>query len=398
MKHIVLLTILAWLSFLVPVSVGAQDYVSMSATPTDTYNQWTVDICLENVESNNYTALQADLRLPEGFHVVEESVLSTSRLTDHSVSYAKQSTDLIRIIAYSPTNAAVVGNSGAVISLTVEADATVPFGTHTFSLHNIYVSDRLAKVMNFLDAQCDVKIVDNEGQFSITFRVDGEVYTVMSLPAGATVMTPPDPNKEGHTFVGWNGLPETMPAKDISVEAMFSVNSYTITYMAGGRVFTTQKLKYGSKVVAPQRTPSKEGHTFVEWEGLPETMPAADTTVEAKFSVNSYTIYYYVDGELHSTQVVEYGATIVPPEVTPDEGRVWSGWSGLPEKMPAQDLHIYGVTEADAIHLLRTGEKVNVYSLQGILLMKNVSLRNASTQLPTGVYVINGQKIFIQTR
>ena len=179
---------------------------------------------------------------------------------------------------------------------------------------------------------------------TITYKVDGEVYHTESLPYGASITAPVSPSKDGYTFRGWIELPKTMPGNDITVIGVFIANNYQITYMLGDEVYYTDSVACGAQI--PTVTPSKEGYTFNGWEGLPETMPAYDLVINASFTVNSYTITYILDGRVYKTVTYNYGETIVPEESPKTTGYVFSGWLGLPETMPAEDLIIVGVFAA----------------------------------------------------
>ena len=120
-----------------------------------------------------------------------------------------------------------------------------------------------------------------ENSFTVTFKVDGEIYKSYTLEYG-TAIPVETPAKKGYTFSGWNELPATMPADDITVEGTFSVNTYVITYLVDGEVFATDSIAYGSEVVLIEE-PTKEGYTFSGWSEVPETMPAEDITVEGTF-------------------------------------------------------------------------------------------------------------------
>jgi uncharacterized repeat protein (TIGR02543 family) len=177
--------------------------------------------------------------------------------------------------------------------------------------------------------------------YTITYVVDGEVYKTESIAYGSEVSAIAAPVKEGHTFSGWSEVPETMPAKDVTVSGSFTVNSYTITYIVDGEVYKTESIAYGSKVEAIA-APVKEGYTFSGWSGVPSTMPAKDVTVNGSFTVNTYTITYMVDGELYKTESYTYGSAITAEESPVKEGHTFSGWSEVPETMPAHDITIEG--------------------------------------------------------
>ena len=67
-----------------------------------------------------------------------------------------------------------------------------------------------------------------------------------------------------------------MPAQDVMVKGYFTINSYTITYVLDGEVYTTETLEHGAEIVPPV-IPGLEDYTI--WEDVPETMPASDITI-----------------------------------------------------------------------------------------------------------------------
>lgn len=59
--------------------------------------------------------------------------------------------------------------------------------------------------------------------------------------------------------------------------------------------------------------------------------------LDKKFCVN-----YYIDGELYAVDSVKHCDTIILREEPIKEGYTFSGWSEVPETMPAHDVEIYG--------------------------------------------------------
>ena len=199
------------------------------------------------------------------------------------------------------------------------------------------------------------KDVTVEGSFSInsyklTYLVDGEEYQSSTLKYGDGITPIDKPTKEGYTFSGWSEIPATMPAKDVTIEGTFSINSYKLTYMVDGEEYQSTAIKYGD-AITPIDEPTKEGHTFSGWSEIPETMPAKDVTVEGTFSINSYKLTYLVDGEEYKTTEVEYGSPITPEQEPMMEGFIFSGWSEIPETMPAKDVIVEGTFTPDTTGL-----------------------------------------------
>ena len=77
-----------------------------------------------------------------------------------------------------------------------------------------------------------------------------------------------------------------MPATDVTLIATFTVNVYKLTYLLNGEVYAEDSVAYGA-VVVPREVEVEDTHTFSGWEGLPETMPAHDVTVTGTTTLTS---------------------------------------------------------------------------------------------------------------
>ena len=176
-----------------------------------------------------------------------------------------------------------------------------------------------------------------------TCVIDG-TSTSVEYDVGDEIVVPPNPVKTGHSFAGWSPkIPDVMPDRDVTVTAMFAANSYTISYMAMDETFETQTYEYSAEVNAPADAPEMEGHTFTGWSpALPETMPANDLTVNATFSANNYTVTYKVDGaQVGNVETYEYGKPVTiraPYTKTGHTVTPWSVTEGF--NMPARNIEI----------------------------------------------------------
>ncbi len=229
--------------------------------------------------------------------------------------------------------------------------------------------------------------------YTLTYKVDGEVYKTSTVVFGTATTPEPAPTKEGHTFSGWSEIPATMPAHDVEVTGSFSINSYTITYMVDGEVYKTVSVVYGTSVT-PEPAPTKEGYTFSGWSGIPKTMPAKDVVVTGSFTINNYTLTYKVDGKIYKTYSVEYGTALIPEAEPSKAGYTFSGWSEIPATMPARDVTVTG----SFIVKLATGivldkevllfnsvepQKLNVTLTPADLINKTVAWSSSNTQIAT---------------
>ncbi len=241
-----------------------------------------------------------------------------------------------------------------------------------------------------------------EGTFSINtykavFKVGDEVIATLDVVYGSPVVAPEAPAREGYTFAGWQDVPETMPAHDIEVLGSYTANIYKLTYLVDGETYKELEVAYGT-ALTPEASPEKEGYTFSGWSEVPATMPALDVTVTGTFSVNSYYLRLYLDGELYSEELVAYGTPIVLEDPELAEGIIFEGWQDVPETMPAHDVDIFGTThDVTAIQSVVADDGyVTVYTLSGRLLYQNESWSSVRRKLPRGSYIINGRKCMIR--
>lgn len=198
----------------------------------------------------------------------------------------------------------------------------------------------------------------------ITYIVDDEKYKSCIIKYGETIVAEEAPIKEGYTFSGWSDIPETMPAYDVIVTGKFIVNKYKLTYKVDGEEYKTLAVEYGTAIVAEEE-PTKEGYTFSGWSEIPETMPAKDVVITGTFTINSYTITYKIDGEVFKTESVEYGSPITTPEAPAREGYTFE-WMNIPETMPAYDITIDGsyTSGIDSVYTEEGGD-VKWYTIDG---------------------------------
>lgn len=127
----------------------------------------------------------------------------------------------------------------------------------------------------------------------------------------------------------WNCCKEIVPME------------HTLKYVVDGETYKSEILLCGEKT-APVTPPMKEGYTFSSWEGLPLTMPDEDVTVTATYVANKYSLTYKVEGQVYKTAPISYGATIIPEPAPEKKFYTFSGWSEIPETMPAHDVEITG--------------------------------------------------------
>lgn len=180
-------------------------------------------------------------------------------------------------------------------------------------------------------------------RYTITFDTAGGTAIDPITQDYGTKITPPErPTKIGCEFDGWDiNIPQTMPAKDITITARWRSISYTITFDTdGGSEIAPITLAYGSAVALTSK-PTKTGHTFAGWDGdIPSTMPAENITLKAKWTVNQYTITFDTDGGTAIESITQdYGTSVSVPADPEKAYHTFAGWDrDIPATMPAENL------------------------------------------------------------
>lgn len=189
------------------------------------------------------------------------------------------------------------GNSSAVLTGTVAADGSLV-------LKRYYARDT----------------------FALTF-VNGEQRDTDTKRWGAAIVVP-SLKKTGYTLSWDKEIPAAMPTEDSTFTAVWTVKQYTLTFDTdGGSEIAPITQDYGTAVTAPA-DPTRTGYTFSGWDkAIPETMPAENITITARWSVNRYTITFDADGGSAVSAITKnYGAAVSAPTAPTKTGYTFAGW------------------------------------------------------------------------
>ena len=182
-------------------------------------------------------------------------------------------------------------------------------------------------------------------QYTITFDTNGgSEIAPITQDYGTEITAPDNPTRKGYTFKGWDKeIPETMPAENMTVKAQWEINQYTITFDTnGGSEIAPITQDYGTEITAPDN-PTRKGYTFKGWDKeIPETMPAENMTVKARWEINQYTITFDTNGGSEIAPITQdYGIEITAPDNPTRKGYTFKGWDKeIPETMPAENITI----------------------------------------------------------
>ena len=147
-----------------------------------------------------------------------------------------------------------------------------------------------------------------------------------------------------------------------TVYVKWTINSYTVTFMDGKTVLKTEKVQHGSAATAPEE-PEKEGGTFKEWD-KPFDNVTSDLTINAVYDVDTFTVTFKDGEKVLETQTVEYEAAATAPDtarLSPPEGMHFAKWdkdfSKVTEDIEVSavyELNVYTVTFKNGETTLKT--------------------------------------------
>ena len=216
-----------------------------------------------------------------------------------------------------------------------------------------YYNDELITEINTSSAcKMDIEAKWTINSYTLTLNVDSEEGSVIgaSIYEYNSEVTINATANEGYVFDGWYINDEktaytqeatfTMPYNDLTLEARFRYDSYNVSVTknieTAGSVTGLGLHEYKSNVSLGVTT--NPGYTFDGWyiDGVRvETnptytfvMPNKNVAVEAKWTINSYTLTLNVDSEEGSVigaSIYEYNSEVTI-NATANEGYVFDGW------------------------------------------------------------------------
>jgi hypothetical protein len=150
-----------------------------------------------------------------------------------------------------------------------------------------------------------------------------------------------------------------------SCEVTVSPACYAITYLVDDEVFKTDSIARGASISVPE-APVKEGYIFSGWSEVPETMPAGDITVNGSFKANKYLVTFKIGEEVISADSLEYNTAVTAPEAPAKEGYTFSGWGEVADVVPAHDLAYEGSYTVNSYQLIYVvdGETIETVSVE----------------------------------
>ena len=114
----------------------------------------------------------------------------------------------------------------------------------------------------------------------------------------------------------------------VPVMAVAAEETYTVTYIVDGEVVSTQEVAHGGDAAAPE-IPEKFGYTQIppQWSSDGKNI-TGDITIEAEYTVNEYTVTYKVDNENYKALTYIHGEKVVMIPV-PEKAGYTARWDTI---------------------------------------------------------------------
>lgn len=164
-------------------------------------------------------------------------------------------------------------------------------------------------------------------KYTVTF-MDGEkvLETFTNVPHGSAVTAPEVSEKDGKTFVGWDKKFDVVTS-DLTINAVYDVHTFTVTFKDGEKVIETQKVEYEAAATAPDtaRLSPPEGMHFAEWD-KDFSKVTEDIEVSAVYEFNKYTVTFKNGETTIKVVEVKHGSAATPPNVFDTPTEKFIGW------------------------------------------------------------------------
>ena len=164
-------------------------------------------------------------------------------------------------------------------------------------------------------------------KYTVTF-MDGEkvLETFTNVPHGDTVTAPEVPEKDGKTFKEWD-KDFSKVTSDLTINAVYDVDTFTVTFKDGEKVLETQKVEYEAAATAPDtaRLSPPEGMHFAKWD-KDFSKVTEDIEVSAVYELNVYTVTFKNGETMIKNERVKHGFAATAPNVFDTPTEKFVGW------------------------------------------------------------------------
>lgn len=233
-------------------------------------------------------------------------------------------------------------------------------GTDLSKLSGETVDTNVWTQIDMVDPDASNDVENNDNIYTITYNVNGGINGPVNqnVEIGQnTTISSVVPTRIGYTFSGWNTIANGSGTaysagttynqnKDLMLYAIWTPNTYTISYNSGGGsgTMSTTSCSYGKSCLLRNNTFTKTGYTFIGWTDVQSGIDVvykdgdtillynktSNTTLYGIWKASTYTISYDANyGENEPTnQIKTYGETITLSNQIPTRNKhVFIEWN-----------------------------------------------------------------------
>jgi len=168
----------------------------------------------------------------------------------------------------------------------------------------------------------DVMFVDYDGT---------QIDDTQSIAHGGSAVEPPEPIRDGYSFIGWSG-PFNYVTSNLTIVAMYRQNLYTVFFYDWDNtlLFKQEEVPHGTAATppSPSSIPERYGYTFDSWDKDYTSIKEDNLEITAQYKKNIYTVTFVNwNGDVLRTQEVEHGSGATAPDEPTRDGYTFEKWS-----------------------------------------------------------------------
>lgn len=163
-------------------------------------------------------------------------------------------------------------------------------------------------------------------KYTVTFMDGKTLLKTEKVQHGSAAPEPKVPEKDGKTFKGWD-KPFDNVTSDLTINAVYDVDTFTVTFKDGEQVLETQTVEYEAAATAPDtaRLSPPEGMHFAKWD-KDFSKVTEDIEVSAVYEPNEYSVIFKNGETTLKTEMVKHGFAATAPNVYDTATKKFVGW------------------------------------------------------------------------
>ncbi|MCM1297181.1 MAG: InlB B-repeat-containing protein, partial [Muribaculaceae bacterium] len=208
-----------------------------------------------------------------------------------------------------------------------------------------FIAATVAAIFIFSGCAAFAQGTNTPTTYSVTYMDGNEVLFTKQVEENSYADNVVLQEKQGYDFVCWrlNGKAynfQTPVTRNLILSAHWSLESYTVTFIADGITVDTRTYTQTDDTVTEPAVPDKFGYT-AEWGSY--TLNNGNITVYAVYTPIPYEISFYADGKVIYTSLYTLDNPIITEPAVPNKQGMTGSWSEY--SLTGGDISVYAVYE-----------------------------------------------------